>query len=316
MMRSVPSARLRGHIVMTHKFRKVLRNYDLYLILLPTIVYFLIFEYWPMYGVQIAFKNFLAMKGIWGSPWVGFDNFLRFFHSFYFWQLIRNTLLINVYVLIFAFPVPILLALLLNQLPSLRFKRFVQTVTYAPHFISVVVLVGVLSLLLSPNHGPVNNLIQLFGSKPIFFMADPSWFRTVYIASGIWQTAGWSAIIYLAALTSINPELHESAVMDGANKFRRILHIDLPGIMPTVTILLILNIGSFMTVGFEKVYLMQNPLNISAAEVIQTHVYKTGLLQGKYSFATAIGLFNSVINLILLVSINKILKRMGKSSLW
>ncbi|WP_246066972.1 ABC transporter permease [Paenibacillus koleovorans] len=301
---------------MTHKFRKVLRNYDLYLILLPTIVYFLIFEYWPMYGVQIAFKNFLAMKGIWGSPWVGFDNFLRFFHSFYFWQLIRNTLLINVYVLIFAFPVPILLALLLNQLPSLRFKRFVQTVTYAPHFISVVVLVGVLSLLLSPNHGPVNNLIQLFGSKPIFFMADPSWFRTVYIASGIWQTAGWSAIIYLAALTSINPELHESAVMDGANKFRRILHIDLPGIMPTVTILLILNIGSFMTVGFEKVYLMQNPLNISAAEVIQTHVYKTGLLQGKYSFATAIGLFNSVINLILLVSINKILKRMGKSSLW
>jgi len=301
---------------MRGQLKRVTRNYDLYLILLPTLCYFIIFEYWPLFGLQIAFKNFMASKGIWGSSWVGFDHFQRFFDSFQFRIVLENTILINLYILLFAFPVPIILALLLNQLTSERFKRFVQTVTYAPHFISIVVLVGMLSLFLSPKSGIINSFLQGLGLQSIFFMGEPEWFKTIYISSGVWQTAGWSAIIYLAALTAINPELHESAIMDGASKFQRIRFIDLPGIMPTITILLILNVGSFMTVGFEKIYLMQNSLNLSASEVIQTHVYKTGLLQGKYSYATAIGLFNSTINFVLLVAVNTILKRKGKTSLW
>ncbi|WP_430081563.1 ABC transporter permease [Paenibacillus ferrarius] len=291
------------------------KHYELYLLLLPALLYFAIFEYGPIYGLQIAFKNFTPFKGISGSPWVGFDHFIRFFNSYKFWDVLWNTLTISLYEML-LFPIPIILALLINQLTSQRFKKVVQTVTYAPHFISTVVIVGMLYLFLSPNSGIINKLLAAMGFDSVFFMAKPELFSSIFVWSGVWQNAGWGTIIYLAALTGINPELHESAVVDGANKFKRILHIDLPGIMPTVIVLLILNVGNFMSVGFEKVYLMQNPLNVSSAEVIQTYVYKSGLVGAQYSYSAAIGMFNSVINCILLLVVNFIAKRLGKTSLW
>ncbi|MFK7693279.1 ABC transporter permease [Paenibacillus sp. HJGM_3] len=292
------------------------RNYELYLFLLPTLAYFIVFHYIPIYGVQIAFKNFIAVKGILGSPWTGFDHFERFFASNQFWTVLRNTVGLSVYELLVSFPAPILLALMLNQVGNGKFRKLVQTVTYAPHFISTVVIVGMLYLFLSPRSGLVNHVIEAFGGTPIFFMAEAEWFKTIFVFSGIWQNVGWATIIYLAALSSISPDLHEAAVMDGANKLQRIRHVDLPGIMPTIVILLILNIGHLMTVGFEKVYLMQNVLNIDSAEIIQTYVYKAGLLNGQFSYSAAIGLFNSVINFILLVSVNQAAKQMKQSSLW
>jgi putative aldouronate transport system permease protein len=224
--------------------------------------------------------------------------------------------MLSVYQLAASFPIPIILALLLNYSVGKRFKKVVQTVTYAPHFISTVVIVGMLTVFLSPQSGLINIMIRAFGGDPVMFLTDASWFTSNYVWSGIWQNAGWGTIIYLAALTSINPELHESAVVDGATKIKRIIHIDLPGIMPTVIVLLILSVGSFMSVGFEKVYLMQNPLNVSSAEVIQTYVYKSGLIGAQYSYSAAIGMFNSVINCLLLLIINFIAKRAGQSSLW
>lgn len=297
------------------KTKKLLQNYDLYLLLLPTLLYFLVFHYFPMYGVQIAFKNFNATLGIMGSPWIGFEQFTRFFQSYQFWTVLKNTIGLALFELA-VFPIPIIMALLLNQLVSRRFKRIVQTVTYAPHFISVVVLVGMLNLFLSPRNGIINQLIALFGGDPIFFFGIPEWFKPLFVFSGVWQNLGWGMIIYLAALTSISPDLHEAAVMDGASKIRRIWHIDIPGILPTVIILLILNMGNLLNVGFEEVYLMQNSVNISSSEIIQTHVYKAGLLGAQFSYATAVGLFNSIINFILLIIVNQTAKKSGQSSLW
>ncbi|WP_281890621.1 sugar ABC transporter permease [Paenibacillus sp. YYML68] len=291
------------------------RHYELYLLLLPALLYFAIFEYGPIYGLQIAFKNFTPFKGIEGSPWVGFDHFIRFFESYKFWEVLINTLTISLYELV-LFPIPVILALLINQLTSAKFKKVVQTITYAPHFISTVVIVGMLYLFLSPRNGIVNQVLVSLGFEGVFFMAKPELFSSIFVWSGVWQNAGWGTIIYLAALTGINPELHESAVVDGANKLKRILHIDLPGIMPTVIVLLILNVGNFMSVGFEKVYLMQNPLNVTSAEVIQTYVYKSGLLGAQYSYSAAIGMFNSIVNCILLMLVNFIAKRFGQASLW
>ncbi|MCU6712713.1 ABC transporter permease subunit [Paenibacillus sp. J5C_2022] len=296
--------------------KKIMASYQLYLLVLPTIAYFIIFHYIPIYGAQIAFKDFIAIKGIEGSPWIGFEHFERFFDSYQFWLVLKNTLGINVYELLVAFPAPIVLALLLNALSNARFKKFVQTVTYAPHFISVVVIVGMLNIFLSPHNGIVNELMRMFGAEPIFFMGSPEWFKTIFVFSGIWQNIGWSTIIYLAALTSVNPSLHEAAVVDGASKLQRIVYIDLPSILPTIVILLILNIGNFMSVGFEKVYLMQNSLNVDASEIIQTYVYKVGLLNAQYGYSAAIGLFNSVINFILLLSVNRLAKRLKQNSLW
>ncbi|MFD0961235.1 ABC transporter permease [Paenibacillus chungangensis] len=291
-------------------------SYQLYLLVLPTIAYFIIFHYIPIYGAQIAFKDFIAIKGIEGSPWIGFEHFERFFDSYQFWLVLKNTLGINIYELLVAFPAPIVLALLLNALSNARFKKFVQTVTYAPHFISVVVIVGMLNIFLSPHNGIANELMKMFGAEPIFFMGSPEWFKTIFVFSGIWQNIGWSTIIYLAALTSVSPSLHEAAVVDGASKLQRIAYIDLPSILPTIVILLILNIGNFMSVGFEKVYLMQNSLNVDASEIIQTYVYKVGLLNAQYGYSSAIGLFNSVINFILLLSVNRLAKRLKQNSLW
>nr|WP_192894683.1 ABC transporter permease subunit [Paenibacillus contaminans] len=298
------------------KVKRIVRNYDLYLLFLPTLAYFIIFHYAPMYGLQIAFKNFNPVKGFSGSPWVGFDNFERFFESYQLTTIIKNTLGISIYELLVSFPAPIILALMINQLTSERFKRFVQTVTYAPHFISTVVVVGIVYLLLSPKTGAVNSFLGLFGVEPIFFMGSPEWFKTVFVFSGVWQSVGWGTIIYLAALTAVNPDLHEAATVDGATKLQRVIHIDIPSIMPTVIIMLIMNMGHMMSVGFEKVYLMQNQLNVDSSETIQTYVYKAGLVQAQYSYASAIGLFNTVINFILLISVNKIAKSLKQTSLW
>jgi putative aldouronate transport system permease protein len=296
--------------------RRIKKNWDLYLLILPVIAFFVIFEYFPMYGVQIAFKDFIATKGISGSPWVGFKHFERFFESYYFWRLIKNTLGIGVYQLLVGFPVPIALALLINEVRSKRFSRFVQTVTYAPHFLSTVVMVGMIFIFLSPQTGILNGLITWLWGAPINFLTEPAWFKSIYVGSGVWQQMGWSSIIYLAALTGIDQQLHEAARVDGASRWQRIWHINLPGIMPTITILLILNMGSLLSVGFEKVFLMQNSLNMSASDIISTHVYRKGIIDGQYSYSAAVGLFNSVINFTLLVIVNRIARKVNDTSLW
>ncbi|WP_246880571.1 sugar ABC transporter permease [Sporosarcina sp. 6E9] len=291
------------------------RNWQLYTFLIPALTYFIIFHYVPMYGVQIAFKDFYANLGITGSPWVGFEHFTRFFDSYYFWRLLKNTLILNIYGLL-LFPIPIIFALMLNELRNGAYKKWTQTLTYAPHFISVVVVVGMLVAFLDPITGIVNHAIVSFGGQPIDFLTSPGWFRHIFVWSGQWQSLGWGTIIYLAALAGVNPELHEAATVDGASRMQRILHINIPSILPTVVILFILNIGSFMAIGFEKVLLMQNSLNAETSDVIQTFVYQTGLLEGQYSFAAAVGLFESAINIILLISVNHIARKTSQNSLW
>ncbi|MGI2297530.1 ABC transporter permease [Paenibacillus sp. GXUN7292] len=296
--------------------RKVRRNLDLYLLIFPVLVYFIIFEYYPMYGVQIAFKDFIATKGIGGSPWVGWKHFVRFYESYYFWRLIKNTLGIGLYELVVGFPVPILIALMINEVRSRLFKRVVQTVTYAPHFLSTVVIVGMLFLFLSPQSGLVNQLLQWFGFEPIKFMTSPGWFKSVYVISGVWQQMGWSSIIYLAALSGVDPQLHDAAKVDGAGRLRRVWSINLPVIAPTIIILLILNVGRILSVGFEKVFLMQNSLNAEASAVIATHVYQAGIIGAQYSYSAAVGLFNAVINFLMLIVVNSIARKVNDTSLW
>lgn len=292
------------------------RNWELYLLFLPVLAYFIIFHYIPMYGVQIAFKDFIANKGIMGSPWVGFEHFERFFDSFYFWRIIKNTLGIGIYELVVGFPIPIILALMIHELRTGKFRKFVQTVTYMPHFLSTIVMVGMIMMFLSPASGLINVVITLFGGEPISFMTEPGWFKSVYVWSGVWQTMGWSSIIYIAALAGIDPQLHEAARVDGASRLRRIWHINLPGIAPTIIVLLILNMGSILGVGFEKVFLMQNDLNMESSDVISTNVYRSGILGAQYSFSAAVGLFNSVVNFIMLLTVNRIARKVSSSSLW
>jgi putative aldouronate transport system permease protein len=292
-------------------------NRDKYLLLLilPIIVYYIIFHYIPMYGVIIAFKNFKPLKGILGSAWVGFDYFLQFFNSAYFYRILKNTVLISLYSLLWGFPVPILFALLLNELREGLFKRAVQTISYLPHFISIVVIAGMITSFTSLS-GIINTLIGLFGIKPINFLSESEWFRTIYVSSGVWQSFGWNSIIYLAAIAGIDPQLYEAAEMDGANRWQKMRHITLPGILPTVIILLILNIGNLMDVGFEKINLLYNPATYETADVISTFVYRQGIQQANYSYSTAIGLFNNVINLILLVIVNRLSRKLTETSLW
>lgn len=295
--------------------KSIRKNWELYLLLAPVILYFLVFHYYPLYGLQIAFKDFIATKGISGSPWVGFKHFERFFDSYYFWRLIKNTIGIGVFTLLVSFPVPIIIALLLNEVKSLRFKKFVQTIIYAPHFLSTVVVVGMLLLFLKSD-GMINQVITLFGGTPIDFISEPAWFKSIYVLSDVWQTMGWSSIIYIAALSAVDPAQHEAAMMDGASKFQRIIHINIPAIMPTIVILFILNVGSVMAIGFEKVFLLQNDLNMSTSDVISTFVYRSGILEAQYSFSAAVGLFNSIINFILLIMVNRIAKKVSDTSLW
>lgn len=295
---------------------KMKKHWQLYLLITPVIIYFIIFCYWPMYGIQLGFKNFIAVRGIWDSPWVGFVHFNRFFKSYHFWNLIKNTVGISLYSLAVGFPIPILLALMMNELRSKTYKKILQTVTYAPHFLSTVVLVGMLVTFLSPDKGIVNMIMKVLGGKAVPFMTEGAWFKTIYVLSGVWQNAGWNSIIYMASLSGIATELYEAAIVDGANKLQRIRHITIPGILPTATVLLILNVGQMMNVGFEKIYLMQNPLNKQASDVISTYVYTVGLVGAEYSFSTAVGLFNSVINFVLLVLVNRIAKKLSDTSLW
>lgn len=295
-------------------WRRLRNSWQLYALLAPALTYFLVFHYEPMYGAQIAFKRFFANKGIVGSEWVGFDHFTRFFNSYYFWRLLKNTLLLNAYQLI-LFPLPIILALSLNELRG-RFKRWAQTITYAPHFISTVVIVGMLFAFLDPNTGLINHIIEALGGDTVQFMQSPGWFRHIFVWSGQWQQLGWGSIIYLAALAGVNPELHQAARVDGASRMQRIRHINIPAILPVIIVLLILDFGHFMTIGFEKVLLMQNSLNASTSDVIQTFVYETGLLKGQYDYAAAIGLFDSFINVFLIVTMNYIARKTTENSLW
>ncbi|WP_407945393.1 ABC transporter permease [Paenibacillus silvestris] len=298
--------------------KKLHRSWQLYVLLALPVLYILVFKYYPMYGAQIAFKNFIASKGITGSDWVGFKHFIRFFNSYEFGTLLKNTLVLNFYSLLAGIPFPILLALAINNIQNKWFKKSVQMITYAPHFISVVVMAGIILVLLDPEKGIVNLLLGVFGFEPIHFMAKPSYFSSVFVWSGIWQNVGFSCIIYLAALSGIDPSQHEAAVIDGASKFKRILHIDIPGIMPVIIILLILNTGHIMDSGFEKVLLLQNQLNLRTSEVIDTYVYKVGLASQamNYSYSTAINLFKSVVGLAMLIIVNQIAKRAKQESLW
>ena len=297
-------------------WKRILRNWELYIFIAPAFFYFLIFSYGPMYGIQIAFKNFVPTKGILGSSWVGFDHFVRFFNSYYFWNLLWNTLSISLYELLIGFPIPIILALAFNELKNGPFKKMVQTVTYAPHFISVVVMGGMIITFLTPSTGMVIHIIEWFGFNAPQFLTDPKWFKTMYVLSGVWQSAGWGTIIYLAALSGVDPQQHEAAIIDGATRLQRIRHINIPTIVPTMTILLILTVGNLLGVGFEKILLLQNSLNMGASDVISTFVYRSGLVDAQYSFSTAVGLFNSIINAFLLVTVNQFVRRTNENSLW
>ncbi|MDQ0900661.1 sugar ABC transporter permease [Paenibacillus sp. V4I7] len=291
------------------------RHWTIYLMALPVIAYYLIFHYGPMYGLQIAFKEFTPAKGIWGSPWSGFKHFESFFNGIYFWRLIKNTVLINLFELMFGFPAAIVLALLLNEIRNSIFKRFVQTISYLPHFISIVVVAGMMIDFLSRT-GLINQIIGAFGIEPIDFLKESGWFRFLFVSSGIWQGVGWGSIIYLAAIATIDPSLYEAARMDGANRWKQTLHITLPGIMPTIVILFILQMGNMLTVGSEKVLLLYNPLTYETADVISTYVYRKGVLEASYSFTAAVGLFNSIISFILIVSANSFVKRISENKLW
>jgi putative aldouronate transport system permease protein len=299
--------------------KKELKNrYQLYLLVLIPCAYIFVFRYIPMYGALIAFKKFNLADGILRSPWIGFDNFVRFFKTYNFSQIVRNTITLSLYQLIAGFPVPILLAIAINSCESAFFKKTVQMATYAPYFLSTTVLVGMIQQFFSEKTGLVNTIIELLGGERNSFLTKPELFSSLYVWSGVWQTAGYSAIIYIAALAGIDPTLHEAAIIDGATKFQRIRHIDFPGILPTVTIILLLNVGSIMSVGFEKVFLMQNTMNLSRSEIIDTYIYRVsiGASLPDYSYATAVGLLNSVINFTLLVSANRISKKLSENSLF
>lgn len=287
------------------------KNYHLYLLVAPAVILTIIFKYIPMYGAIIAFKDFSTIKGILGSDWVGFDNFTKFLSSPNFADIFMNTLKLSFLGLIVGFPVPIILSLMLNQLRRAAIKKNIQLVLYAPNFISVVVIVGMVFIFLSPT-GPINQLVSFITGKPLMFMSNPDYFRSIYIISGIWQAAGWSSIIYVAALANVDPELHNAATIDGANILQRMIHIDLPTLKPLMAVTFILAAGGIMSIGFEKAYLMQTSMNLPSSEILPTYVYKVGLQSGDYAYSTAVGLFNSVINVILLIVVNKIVKKLNE----
>jgi len=295
--------------------RSLRRHWQLYVLLVLPVAYLVIFEYIPMVNNVIAFKEYNVVAGIWGSPWVGWENFERFFANPVALDLISNTLLLSLYGFLAGFPIPIILALALNEVRLRFFKRTVQLVTYAPHFLSTVIVVSMIILIFSPRIGFMSDVLGFFG-MPTNLLADPDSFRHVYVWSDVWQSAGYAAIIFMAALAGIDPSLYEAARLDGANRLQKIWHIDLPGIAPTVVVVMILSVGSIMAIGFEKAFLLQNPLNLSQAEIIATYTYKIGLLSADFSLATAIGLFNSVINLILLLAVNTVSKRVTGNGLW
>lgn len=305
---------------MLTKIKRIHKYWRLYVFLALPLLYLLIFKYYPMIGAQIAFRKFRTSGGIWGSPWVGLANFEKFFSSYQFSRVFVNTLKLAVYQVVANFPFPIIFALLLNVVRNERWKKSVQTVVYMPYFISVIVLVSMINQMFNANVGLYNTVYKYLsgGGLPPELLGSATAFPHLYVWSGVWQTTGWNSVIYIAALSTVDPELHEAGQVDGMNRFQRMLHIDLPCIVPTITILLILNVGRSMNIGFEKIYLMQNDMNLSASEVISTYTYKVGLnvAGSNFSYATAIGLFNSVINLALITSVNFICRKIGDTSLW
>ncbi len=292
------------------------KNKALWLLFLPCLLYYLIFRYAPMFGLVITFKDYNLFKGIWASDWVGFKYYRMFLENPDFWPLMKNTFLLGLYKLVFGFPAPILLAILLNEVRRAAFKRFVQTVSYLPHFISNVIVVSMVIMFLSPTGGLINNLLSGIGIGPINFMNEPGLFRGIYVLSEIWQHIGWETIIYLAALTTIDPQLYEAADMDGASRLRKIWHVTLPGISPAIVITLILNIGKVLEIGFEKVFLMQNPAIYDTADIISTYVYRVGMVQGNFSYGASIDLFMGVISLIFIYTANWLSRRLSETSLW
>lgn len=297
--------------------KELVRNRYVYLMLVPVVAYYLIFSYGPMYGLLMAFQeSYNPIKGILAGEWVGFDNFTMFFESYYFWRLIKNTLILSFYSIVFGFPAPILLALLLNEVRKKWFRGAVQTISYMPHFISVVVVVGMLKTFSSLDGGLFNVIRDFFDLQPIMFLAEKDMFRPMYILSNIWQGAGWASIIFLAALSGIDPQLYEASKIDGADRWRQLLHITLPGIMPTIVIMLILRMGVVMNADFQKILLMQTAPTYETSDVISTFVYRSGILEGNYTYSTAIGLFNGVINFALLIMANAISRKLNSTSLW
>ncbi len=297
-------------------WRDVRRHYWLYILVVPIVIYFVIFRYLPMFGVVIAFERFSPFLGALKSPWVGLLHFRRFFSSIYFTRVLGNTFILNLYGLAVGFPAPIILALMLNEITRPWFKRLVQTATYLPYFISTVVVTGIILNFLNPTSGVVNYFISQFGGKPIAFMDSPGWFRHIYVWSDVWQYVGFGSIIYLAALTGIDPTLYESAEIDGAGRLAKMWHISIPGILPTIMVILLLSLGNMLSIGFEKVYLLYNPNTYVTADVISTYVYRAGFQDSRQDFATAVGLFNSVVNLVLLASFNWAARRLKLESLW
>lgn len=296
--------------------RDFIKNKYIYFLAIPVVVYYVIFHYGPMYGLIIAFKEYKPTLGIIGSRWVGFENFISFFNDFSFVRIIRNTFLINIYDILFGFPIPIIFALMLNELKSSALNRLTQTITYLPHFISMVVICGIIKDFCSTRGLVMNMLSSLFGMEQYDLLSKASLFRTLYVSTNIWQSFGWNSIIYIAALTCIDPILYESATVDGAGRFKQMMKITLPGIAPTIIIMLILRFGQIMSVGFEKIILLYNPLTYETADVIQSFVYRRGLLDYDYSFSSAVGLFNSVINFLFVFCANKISKTFSETSLW
>ena len=295
--------------------KDIRKNWIYYLMIIPVVVYFILLSYVPMYGITLAFKDYKVKEGILGSPWVGFEHFARFFSAYNFKTLLMNTLTISLYGLA-MFPIPILFALLLNYLKSKRLKKTVQMVSYAPHFLSTVIICSMVTLFTTPDTGAFNLLRGLVGLDSVNFLAKPEWFKTIYTLSGVWQNMGWSAIIYLSTLAGVDYEMHEAAIVDGATIVQRMRYIDIPSIKPTVVMLLIMSMGSLMNVGFEKVFLLQNNLNASASSIISTYVYHVGLVDNDFAFSTAVGLFNNIINIILLVSANYFSKKVLDESMF
>lgn len=295
---------------------KALNNWQLYLMILPALVYLILFAYVPMYGIQIAFRNFTFKGGITGSEWVGFANFTRLFNSYWFPITLKNTLTISFLNLGVNFPIPIIFALMVNELKNEKVKNVVQTISYAPYFISMVVLCGMVIMFLSPTSGIINKFIEMCGGEAIAFMSKPKLFKWIYVLTGTWASTGWGAIIYFAALSGVDKALLEAAEIDGASRLQRVWYINLPTIVPTIMIQLVLQCGRVMSLGQEKALLLQNSVNVNASEILSTYVYKTGLQQFQYSFSTAAGMFNSVCNCILLITVNQITNKLTKSSLW
>ena len=310
------------HVALDNRWRanktikKMLKCWQHYVLMLPALVYIVLFAYKPMYGILIAFKNYSLRKGVWGSEWVGFKHFERLFSSYWFPIILKNTLTLSLLSLLIGFPLPIILALLLNEVKSNKFRSTVQTISYAPHFISTVVMCGMVLMFLSPTNGIINKFLNALGMESVFFMQEANLFKWVYVLSGVWQGVGWSSIIYYAALSGVDKSLHEAADIDGATRLQKVWYINIPQILPTIVVMFILQCGNLLSVGYEKAYLLQNDGNLTGSEIISTYVYKVGLEQADFSFSTATGLFNTIVNCVVLILANQLSKKITKSGLF